>query len=207
MEKFADWVRSVAMSLGAGGLFIVGFLDSSFLSLPELNDLLLIWMVVEHKERMVLYATASTLGSVAGCLTLYYLGRKGGAALVKRRFGVERTARAAATFERYGVMAVLIPSLLPPPLPFKVFVVLSGVVGISPSRFLVAVCVGRGLRYFGEAFLAVRYGDQALTLLREHGRSATLLLAAVLLTGLAGYVLWRRANRRRTAQDGSENVY
>jgi membrane protein YqaA with SNARE-associated domain len=164
-------------------------------------------MVTQHKERMVLYATASTLGSVAGCLTLYYLGRKGGAALVRRRFGVERTERAAATFERYGVMAVLIPSLLPPPLPFKVFVVLSGVAGISPSRFLAAISIGRGLRYFGEGYLAVRYGDQALTLLREQGRSVALLLVAVLLAGLAGYVLWRRATRRRAARNGSENVY
>jgi membrane protein YqaA with SNARE-associated domain len=192
MEEIADWVRSVAMSLGAGGLFVVGFLDSSFLSLPELNDLLLIWMVTQHKERMALYATASTLGSVAGCLTLYYLGRKGGAAVVRRRFGVERTERAAATFERYGVMAVLVPSLLPPPLPFKVFVVLSGVVGISPSRFLFAITIGRGLRYFGEAFLAVQYGDQALRLLQEQGRTVALLLAGALLAGLAGYVLWRR---------------
>jgi membrane protein YqaA with SNARE-associated domain len=134
---------------------------------------------------------------MAGCLTLYLLGRKGGDALVRRRFGVERTERAVAAFRRYGIMAVLIPSLLPPPLPFKVFVVLSGVVGISLPRFTLAIGIGRGIRYFGEGFLAVRYGDEALTLMREQGRPMALVLVALLLAGFTGYVLWRKAEAAR----------
>ena len=96
MGRFVDWIRSVALALGAPGLFLVAFLDSSFLSLPEINDLLLIWMVTRHKGRIVLYAAGSMLGSIAGCFVLYYLGRKGGDALIRKRFGHERVERALA---------------------------------------------------------------------------------------------------------------
>jgi len=193
MNGFARWVQSVALSLGAGGLFFVAFLDSSFLSLPEINDLLLVWMVTRHKERMVLYAGAATLGSLAGCLALYSIGRKGGEALARRRFGSEHVDRAVRTFQRYGVMAILIPSLLPPPAPFKIFVLLSGVAGIGVSRFILALSIGRGVRYFGEGMLAVRYGDQALELIREQGRTVALALAALAVAGLMGYLLWRKS--------------
>src|SRR5262245_40076028 len=147
MRRFADWIQSVALTMGAPGLFVVAFLDSSFLSLPEINDLLLVWMVTSHKSRMVLYSTAATLGSISGCLVLYYIGRKGGDALVRGRFGHGPVDRALATMQRYGTLAVLIPSLLPPPAPFKIFVLLAGVAHIRPSRFIIAIGIGRGVRY------------------------------------------------------------
>src|SRR5262245_48275944 len=197
MRRFADWIQSVALAMGAPGLFIVAFLDSSFLSLPEINDLLLIWMVTRHESRMVVYATAATLGSISGCLVLYYLGRKGGDALVRRRFGTGRVDRALQTMQRYGTLAVLIPSLLPPPAPFKIFVLLAGVAHIRPSRFSLAIGIGRGLRYFGEGVLALRYGDAAITYLESNLRIVSLALLGLLLAGIAGVVLWRKAQRRK----------
>jgi membrane protein YqaA with SNARE-associated domain len=198
MSRFADWIQSVALGMGAPGLFVVAFLDSSFLSLPEINDLLLIWMVTRHKSRMVVYATAATLGSITGCLVLYYLGRKGGDALVRRRFGAGRVDQALETMRRYGTLAVLIPSLLPPPAPFKIFVLLSGVAHIRPSRFCLAIGIGRGLRYFGEGLLAVRYGDAAIAYLENNLRTVSLVVVGVLVAGVAGVVLWRRAQRRKS---------
>jgi membrane protein YqaA with SNARE-associated domain len=197
MRRFADWLQATALSLGAPGLFVVAFLDSSFLSLPEINDLLLIWMVTRHKELMPLYASAATLGSMAGCLTLYYLGRKGGEAFVRKRFGSASVDRGIATFRRYGVMAVLIPSLLPPPAPFKIFVLLSGVAGISPWRFSSAIAIGRGIRYFGEGWLAVRYGEGAIAFLHEHARTVSLGLVGACVIGLAAYLAWRRIRTGR----------
>lgn len=193
MRSFAAWIQAFALSLGAPGLFIVGFLDSSFLSLPEINDLLLIWMVTEHKARMLIYATASTLGSIAGCLVLYYLGRKGGDAFVRRRFNPERMDRALGAIQRHGVMAVLIPSLLPPPAPFKIFVLLAGVARVSPARFAAAIGIGRGIRYFGEGLLAVRYGDQAITYLEQNFRVVSLVVVGLLAVGFVFYLRWRRA--------------
>src|SRR5437762_13290786 len=143
MGRFAGRLQALALSLGAPGLFIIAFLDSSFLSLPEINDLLLVWMVTRHKSRLVLYVMSAVTGSLTGCLVLYFLGRKGGEALIRRRFKSETVDRALATFQRFGVMTVLIPSLLPPPAPFKIFVLLAGVAGISASRFAAAITIGR----------------------------------------------------------------
>ena len=125
----------LALALGAPGLFLVAFLDSSFLSLPEVADLLVVWMVTRTRRAMLLYVVSATLGSLAGCLVLYYIGRKGGEAFVDSGSAGQRRAH-AGRLQRYGVMAVLIPSLLPPPAPFKIFVLLAGVADISVAAVL-----------------------------------------------------------------------
>src|SRR5882762_11901310 len=97
MGTFADRLRALALALGAPGLFLIAFLDASFLSLPEIADLLVVFMVTRHKSRMLLYVACATLGSLGGCLVMYVIGRKGGDALVRKRFAsgaVERTLRA-----------------------------------------------------------------------------------------------------------------
>src|SRR6266566_1652282 len=117
MVRFVQWVRGLAVTLGAPGLFLIAFLDSSVISLPEVADLLVIWMVTRHKSYLVLYVFAATLGSLAGCLILYFLGLKGGHAVMRKRFSTERIDRTLDAFRRHGMMAVLIPSILPPPAP------------------------------------------------------------------------------------------
>jgi membrane protein YqaA with SNARE-associated domain len=197
MGRFVDRIQAFALALGGPGLFIIAFLDSSFLSLPEINDILLIWMVTQHKTRMIYYATCSTVGSIAGCLVLYYLGRKGDQ-WISRHFSTARVERAMAAFQRYGVMTVLIPSLLPPPAPFKIFVLLAGVAGISVGRFTVAIAIGRGIRYFGEGALALYYGDKALEFLNRNGRTISLCLVVALVVGIVAYVLIKRTKTART---------
>lgn len=196
MSRIVAWVQTFALSIGGPGLFVVAFLDSSFLSLPEINDLLVVLLVIQHKERMAYYALLATLGSVAGCLVLYFLGRKGGEALVRRRFGGPRLDQAMALYQRYGVLAVAIPAILPPPSPFKVFVLLAGVARLPVAQFVSAVALARGLRYFGEGWLAVRYGDRALALLEEHGRTVSLVVAALVVAAVS---VWLVRTRRRPA--------
>ena len=200
MTRFLDWLQAVALMLGAPGLFLVAFLDSSFLSLPEINDLLLVLMVTEHPSRMPLYATCATLGSVVGCLTLYALGRKGGEAFVRNRFSSNRVDRGIATFHRYGVLAILIPSLLPPPAPFKIFVLVAGIAGLNVWRFVIAITIGRGLRYFGEGALAVMYGEQALDYIHENARTVGLAVVGVIVAAVIVYVLWHRHEERKAAR-------
>src|SRR5207244_701561 len=193
MGRFINRVEALALALGAPGLFLVAFLDSSLLSLPEIADLLVVWMVTRHKSRFVLYALSATLGSIVGCLLLYYLGKKGGHALVRNRFSNASVDRSLASFRRYGVMAVLIPSLLPPPAPFKIFVLLAGVADVRVANFTTAVAIGRGARYFAEALLALEYGDRAIAFIHEHGATVSVGAIAVLLLGLGGYILWGKA--------------
>jgi len=194
MSRIVTWAQGFALALGAPGLFVVAILDSSILTLPEINDILVVLLVTRHNARLALYAGAATAGSIVGSLVLFTIGRKGGEAVLQKRFSVERSARARAFIEKYGVLAVIIPSLLPPPMPFKMFVLLSGVARMSVGRFVTAVAIGRGTRYFGEALLALRYGDQTLAFLHEHSRTVALVLAIALAVGLVVYVVTGRAN-------------
>jgi membrane protein YqaA with SNARE-associated domain len=197
MGRIVDRIRVLALALGAPGLFLIAFLDSSFLSLPEIADLMVIYMVTHHKTRIIVYATAATLGSVAGCLVMYYIGRKGGDALVAKRFTTKNIERAKAAFQRHGMMTVLIPSLLPPPAPFKIFVLLAGVAQIDVRSFTFAVALGRGIRYFALGFLAIEYGDRALAYLHENGVTVSLIAVGLVFAGFLGYVIWTRAERRK----------
>ena len=196
MGKFVGRIRALALVLGAPGLFLVAFLDSSFLSLPEIADILVVYMVTHHKQRLVLYVISATLGSMAGCLLMYYVGRKGGEALVRRRFTTANVERAMAAFRRHGVMAVLIPSLLPPPAPFKLFVLLAGAAGIGAAPFAIAIAIGRLARYTVLALLAVRYGSRAIAYVQEHGAAASLIVVGALAAGFAAYTILGKARRR-----------
>jgi membrane protein YqaA with SNARE-associated domain len=193
MDQIVGRIRAFALVLGAPGLFLVAFLDSSFLSLPEIADLLIIYMVTHHKQRMVVYALAATLGSIGGCLLMYFVGRKGGEALVRKRFTTAAVDRSLAAFRRHGLMAVLIPSLLPPPAPFKVFVLLAGVAGIDSHRFVAAVALGRGVRYVVLGLLAVRFGDRALAYMQKNGMVVSLMAVGALAGGFIVYLLINRS--------------
>jgi len=197
MGRTVARVRALALAWGAPGLFLVAFLDSSFLPLPGITDLLLIVLVTRHKERVLLYVAMTVLGSLAGCLAMYYVGKKGGDALIQKRFAGPRIERAMASLQRHGVIAVLIPSLLPPPAPFKIFLLLAGAVGIDVTRFATAIAIGRTARYLTLGLLAVRYGGAAQTYLREHGAVASLVAVGILTVGFLVYLQWSKAVRRK----------
>ena len=193
MGRIVNWVQTLALALGAPGLFLVAFLDSSFLSLPEIADLLVMWMVTRHKARLALYVVSATLGSIVGCLLLYFLGRKGGEALVRKRFSSASVDKTMTAFRRHGIMAVLVPSILPPPAPFKIFVILAGLAGVSATRFTTAIVVGRGARYLVEGLLAVWYGDRAMAFMRAHGTTLSLVVVGLVALGCVGYLLSTKA--------------
>ncbi len=196
MGGFVDRLRVLAIGLGAPGLFVVAFLDSSFLSLPEIADLLVVYMVTRRKSEMIVYVLCTTIGSVSGCLIMYFIGRKGTDALARGRMGGARAERTMGTLRRHGMMAVLIASILPPPMPFKVFVLLAGAAGISVPKFTSAVLIGRGFRYLVLGLLAVRYGDAALDYVKRNAVTVSLVATVVLVAGFALY-LW--STKARTA--------
>lgn len=195
VARIVTWVHAFALGIGGPGLFLVAFLDSSFLSLPEINDLLVVMLVIEHEARMPYYALMATLGSLCGCLLLYGVGRTGGEALVRRRFSGPRTARALALSRRYGVLAIAVPAVLPPPAPFKIFVLLAGVAAVPVWRFAVTIALARGFRYFLVGVLAVRYGDDAVAFVEENGRAVALVLLGLLAAGGLAWIAWRRRGR------------
>jgi membrane protein YqaA with SNARE-associated domain len=195
MRRLIAWVQAFAAGIGGPGLFVIAFLDSSILSLPEINDILIVSMVMQHPHRLVFYAMMSTLGSIAGCLLLYWIGYKGGEALLSRRFNPQRIERGLATFRKYGVAAIFVPAILPPPAPFKIFVLLAGVSRMNPWAFAGSIAAGRGIRYFGEGILAVWYGEQTIVFLEQHGLKVAIALAIV---GAAAGIWWARSRGAST---------
>jgi len=195
MKTVLTWIKAFAAAIGGPGLFIIAFLDSSFLSFPQVNDLLVVSMVVQHPYWMPYYAAMATAGSVAGCLAIYYVARKGGDALVRRRFKGGLLERAHGLVERYGVLTLLVPAILPPPAPFKVFVLLAGASRMRVVPFVAAIAAGRGIRYFGIGLLTVWYGQRAMTFLEENGRIAALAIAGAIVALGVIYVLWKRLRR------------
>jgi len=178
---------------------LLAICDSSFLSLPELNDVLLMTFSISHPEDAWKFAVLTILGSVIGCALLYAVGRKGGEAFLKRRFTNERLVRIQNWYRRYGVLAVIIPSLLPPPTPFKIFVLSAGTFGISWPKFLTAVVIGRGIRYLSEAILAVVYGPAAIEFVHDNYGKIGLILAIVIAACGIVFVYARRRMRSMEA--------
>ena len=188
MRDFISWIYTFALSLGGPGLFAVAFLDSSFVSLPQINDILVVLMVTESKSLMLYYAFMATAGSVVGCYVIYYLANQGGEAFVRKRLKPGHVERSLALYRRHGLLALMVPALLPPPAPFKLFVLAAGLANVRPVQFVLAIAVARGLRYVALGTLAIYYGDAALELMRTHGRTVAIVLATILV--VVGVLLW-----------------
>lgn len=192
-EALSVWLRDILIPYGGFGLMSLAVCDSSFLSLPEVNDLLLMTFSIANPQEMVKYAALTTLGSVIGCSLLYAVGRRGGEAFLRRRFTDNRLGKLQNWYRRHGLLAIIIPSLLPPPTPFKVFVLSAGTFGISWPKFLTAVIIGRGFRYFLQGILAVMYGNSAIEFIHNnYGRIGLGLAIAIVVIA----VIWFFARRR-----------
>ena len=207
MHKIALWIQQILVpTLGPFGVFLVSFLDSSFFSIPEINDIIVITAAARHPETAWLYVLATTLGSLAGCAVLWALGRKGGEGFLVKRFGAERVERTRATFQRWDVLALALPAILPPPVPFKIFVLSAGVFGFRWRRFATTLLVARGLRYTLWAVAGVVYGEDALAALRRTDQwfsqnAAAVIALTVVLTALTIGVWMVRRRRRADVPD------
>lgn len=202
MDNIADYLEETVRGLGsvaAGfGLFVVAFFDSSLVSLPEINDLLLIYFGTQFSNKAYYYAFMTVLGSASGASLLYWIARWRGYGFLKRKFSDGKIDSVFRLFDRYGALAIAVPAILPPPFPFKIFVLSSGVFGVRYSRFLVAIILGRSFRYFGESFLAVRYGEVAISYLRDNASRVLFGTLLVFAIGLA--VAWVFRRRRIAAE-------
>src|ERR1700726_1223112 len=161
------WLQAIVAGAGGLGLFLIAFLDSSVLTFPVINDLLVIDLSIRYPARMPYYAAMATLGSVGGCLLLYYIARKGGEAMFHKHAG-PRARHIHAWINRNGFACILLTALLPPPTPFKVFVIAAGALEMPVRSFVLGLTLARGIRFFGEGYLAVKYGTQSTQYLLTH---------------------------------------
>jgi len=197
LKSFITWISGVATALGGPGLFVIAFLDSSFISLPQITDFLVVVMVLQQPDWMPYYAAMATLGSIAGCYVIYYLAERGGEAFIRRRLKPGHVERGLALYKRHGLMALMVPALLPPPAPFKLFVLMAGVAKVRPLQFVVAIGVARGARYLALGFLTIKYGNAAQELMQTRGREVALwVVGAIVVMALAWWLFQRRSGRQ-----------
>ena len=194
--SLSGWKQKVvafATGLGAPGLLFISFLDSSVLTFPIINDLLLIELSIQHPARMPLYALMAAIGSVLGCVVLYFIARKGGEALFHKKAGQHAHA-IRHWVERNGFLGMLIAALLPPPTPFKIFVIAAGVFEVPLFSYTSAITIARLFRYFGIGYLAIRYGADAMPYLMHHKLQVTVFVISLVIVS---YVLSRVLLKRR----------
>jgi membrane protein YqaA with SNARE-associated domain len=156
----SGWVKATLPAFGGVGILLAAFLDSSFLPLPFVTDLIVMELSNRQPLRMPYYAAMAALGSLAGCIWIYAVARKAGEAYYRKKQG-HAPGRIRKWVEQYPFTSVLLPAVAPFPVPFKPFVIAQGVFRVPFVAFVVGTFVGRGALFFAEGFLAVRYGAAA----------------------------------------------
>ncbi len=192
-------VSNYLVAFGPAGLFAIALLDSALIPLPGGPDAVMLLLSTQRPAWMPFYALAATAGSVIGCVILYYISRRAGRSALER-FPPEKQAKVKGLVDRYDVLSVLVASVLPPPFPFKLFVITAGVFRLSVVRFAAAVAAGRAFRFFLEGFIAVRYGDRAKEVLAENYPAVGLSVAGLIVAFFVVRALMKR--RKAGAEAG-----
>jgi membrane protein YqaA with SNARE-associated domain len=209
-----DWLRALSgwlkhfvigapLYVAAPAMILIGALDSSLLSLPEINDYLVIGRCLEHHSAVIYFPLFAAFGSVLGCLLLYSIIRRGGQALLRRRFRAEHILKAEKAYARFGVLALAVPAVLPPPLPFKIFVATAGALEYPRWRFLITVMIARSLRYYVEGILAVYYGERVLRFIKDNG---LVVISIVFGLGLVALLIYLLSGRGRAATSAGKEA-
>ena len=170
IHKITDGLSAISQYLvtfGAFGLFAIALLDSALIPMAGGPDAVMLLLSAKYPSHWPLYAAAATLGSVAGCVILYYLSARAGRRALKR-FSEKKQKRVKDLLDRYDVLSVLVASVLPPPFPFKLFVVSAGVFRLNIVRFSIAIAIGRAVRYLLEGYLAANYGEHAKEIIAQY---------------------------------------
>jgi membrane protein YqaA with SNARE-associated domain len=188
VKTIGRWLSLHILPLGAPGLFLLALADSAIVPIPEGVDVLLFAQVTRRPAAALLYATLATLGSLLGCLFLYYVSRAAGEIALARHVSPQGIDRMRRQFEKYEALTLVLPSMIPLPLPMKLFVIAAGVFEVHFGFFLLAILFGRVVRYYSLALVAQRYGPGAWTFLRQNVMLAGFIAAAL----IAGFYWFSR---------------
>jgi membrane protein YqaA with SNARE-associated domain len=185
-HPFIHWIQH----LGGPGLIVLGLIDSSVIPVPGSMDALTIVLAAKRVEPWPYYALMATLGSVVGAYVTYRLARHQGKSAMERRLSRKRMNQVMKAFEKWGFGAVLIPAMLPPPTPMVPFLIAAGAMQYSRNKFLLALTIGRAVRFTILSFLAARYGRLILTAMKSHYEPILITFAAASVA-LSLFILYR----------------
>ena len=209
-----DWLHALAKRLGyfivhvpifvAGpAMILIGALDSSLLSLPEVNDYLVVARCYTHPRAVFFFPMFAAVGSVLGCLLLYTILSRGGRAVLYRRFNPEHIKRVERAYARFGILALALPALMPPPMPFKIFVATAGALQFPRRKFLLTIFLARAFRYYVEGTLAVFYGERVLRFSQDNAILIISIVTCLLVVALAIYLASSKG--RAAVESGKKN--
>jgi membrane protein YqaA with SNARE-associated domain len=202
LNKWSLLILGLLKPLGVWGVMGFAAVDAAFLGMPL--DAIVAGYAYADPKRFLLYAAMGAAGSALGSIVIYLIGYKGGEVLLVKRIGHARFAKIKANFERHEFLAIMLPSMLPPPTPFKLFVLSAGVAEMNFGRFMAAIFFGRLLRFSLVSLIVIRYGPEILGfvggMVHNHLRYLIAILAGAALVGWWIWRLRKRRSIRRTAR-------
>ena len=180
--------------LGIWGVFAIAFADSALLGMPV--DAIVAYYVYQDHQRLILYVLMASLGSALGSIPLYVIGYKGGEMVLRKRISEQRFLRIHRSFERHEFWALMFPAMLPPPLPFKIFVLGAAVFEMRFAHFLAAIFLGRLVRFLSLALLTLYFGPHIVGLIGTVFRRHLFWVLGVVVLGIALWLVMRQRSRR-----------
>jgi membrane protein YqaA with SNARE-associated domain len=194
LTRYTRWLWGILAPLGVWGVFVVSAIDGAFLGLPM--DAVVAGYVYQDHSRFLLYVILASAGSAVGSSVLYLVGYLGGETLLRRRMSQQRFEQIHRSFDRHEFWALMFPAMLPPPTPFKLFVLAAAVFEMNFGHFLLATFAGRFVRFLILSLLTIKYGKGVVNLVahlfRTHLHWTLGILGALVLLG----VLVRQLRRR-----------
>lgn len=201
LASYTEYIRAVLIPLGPWGIFLIAFVDAAFLGIPM--DPLVAYFVYRRPGLFWLYTFMGAAGSALGSVVVYYIGRKGEEMLLEKRIPKATLQRIRGAFERHEFLALMVPAMLPPPTPFKFFVLTAGGLKMRLDHFLLAIFSGRLLRFTILSVLTVLFGPQIVTLTANLVKQHLPWVLAVVAVGLLGWLWWRRRRGPAQGTDGA----
>ena len=196
LAKWTLLILSILSPLGIWGVLGFAFVDAALLGMPL--DAIVGGYVYANPHRFLLYSAMAAVGSALGSVLIYWIGYKGGEVLLVKRIGETRFNKIKASFDKHEFLAIMLPSMLPPPTPFKLFVLSAGVAEMRFTHFLGAIFAGRFLRFCILSILVIRFGPEIVgffgSVVHNHARLAIAIIAAA---ALIGWWIWRTRKQNR----------
>jgi membrane protein YqaA with SNARE-associated domain len=191
--------------LGGPGLIAVGLIDNSVIPFPGGMDFFTILLSMSHRQLWWYYALMATIGSVIGGYFTYRMGEKGGEETLEKKISKKRAEKVYKTFEKYGAWTIIVGAVLPPPFPIAPFFAAPGVLKYPLKKFLLAVAVGRSIRYSAVAYLGSIYGRTVFHWMYRYYRPILYTLLGLLVVGGAGALYWWRRSKQQSSRGAARS--
>lgn len=202
LARYTAWIWLLLQHLGVWGVFVIAFADSALLGMPV--DAIVAAYVFKDRRHLLFYVIMASLGSALGSIPLYLIGYASGENILRKRISEERFQRIHASFEHHEFWALMFPGMLPPPTPFKIFVLAAAVFEMRFRDFFAAVFAGRFVRFLVLSLLVLYFGPEIVGFLGSAIRQHLSWLLGAIAGGLLVWLLMRRSRKRRRTQSNAE---